>query len=530
EGLPNQSIQSLYQDERGYLWIGTWDGLSRYDGYGFVNYQRDPFNPNSLAANDVKAIAEDTKGNLWIGSQGGLCSHDPQNQHFFQFDPPESVGRSWSVADIARDDSGRMWASKTISPAGIWMRDDTIWQKVSKMRAYCMLWDREQLCLGTGKGLRVMELVEDSLFESAEWRTAFSALAQSRIRCLHRGSEEQIWIGTQTGLYVYEQEQLRRAGDSAFGERNVLCMDDDAQGRLWIGTDTGLYVLDENGKTLAHFTADGSSYSLHDDRITSLLVDRGDNLWVGTYQGGLHKVPLGTKTRFQAYESSYFQSLRLTVFAFAEGANNRLWLGTNQGLYLLDKSSKQIIHHFAQGQSDTMGLSRPVVMSLLELADGRLLIGYGRTIGLDLLDWENRHIRQIVPKGKLGTVRKILPLHEPDQYLVVGTSVRSLDMRQETYQSLSLYDSSLQKSPPSYSWDAWQSPDLTIWIANKRGLIRHDPYSQRHRFPTKNHLSKSAESRSPCCRHDNHRERWTVSESACYMDHVESGPVYWRSR
>ncbi|MEL6845072.1 MAG: two-component regulator propeller domain-containing protein, partial [Bacteroidota bacterium] len=60
EVLPNQSIQSLYQDERGYLWIGTWDGLSRYDGYGFVNYQRDPFNPNSLAANDVKAIAEDT--------------------------------------------------------------------------------------------------------------------------------------------------------------------------------------------------------------------------------------------------------------------------------------------------------------------------------------------------------------------------------------------------------------------------------------------------------------------------------------
>jgi len=87
DGLANNSVQALLQDREGYLWIGTWDGLSRYDGIEFRNYHHQPFDPNSIMSNDIKAIYEDSNGKLWVGMQRGLSRFFKEEERFYNYYP-----------------------------------------------------------------------------------------------------------------------------------------------------------------------------------------------------------------------------------------------------------------------------------------------------------------------------------------------------------------------------------------------------------------------------------------------------------
>lgn len=112
DGLPNNLVQCIYQDKKGWLWIGTSQGLSRFDGYTFVNFLPDPHDSLSLPGNLVRVIKEDSRGNLLIGIEnGGLNIFDREKERFTH---PLSKGsnlqyRNLSVNDIEEDKSGNLW-------------------------------------------------------------------------------------------------------------------------------------------------------------------------------------------------------------------------------------------------------------------------------------------------------------------------------------------------------------------------------------------------------------------------------------
>ncbi|MEM6343104.1 MAG: two-component regulator propeller domain-containing protein [Bacteroidota bacterium] len=484
EGLPNQSIQALYQDQLGYLWIGTWDGLCRYDGYRFQTYQREPLDSTSLAANDVKCILEDGAGRLFIGSQGGLSLYQRQTDDFYQFPVPEGIGRAWNVQAMSLDEKGELWLNKMSSPARLMhLKAKEQWEMFAGQRGKAFMWEKAKLWTAyANQGVKLASPRADSLsFES--W-AVLAPLREKKIQCIFKDKQDRIWLGARGGLYFVAGDSLVEVGDSAFAERSVLCLVQDQQARIWVGTNDGLFLISPSGKQLANDQIESVAInSLQDVVILSLLVDTAGNLWVGTSQAGLYKVNLASRPRFQAYRSSYFQASKLTVFAFAEGADNRLWLGTTNGLYLLDKQTKAVLQHYQKGPADSLGLSQNVIMSLYETAEQKLMIGYGRSPSLDILDWRTQAMQQLGEKAKLGTLRKILPLSYPqDQFLLLGSSVNYWDPLTQTYSSVKLRDTLTQQIVPSYSWDAYQAKDSILWIANKRGLLRLDPRTKELRL------------------------------------------------
>jgi signal transduction histidine kinase/ligand-binding sensor domain-containing protein/DNA-binding NarL/FixJ family response regulator len=112
-GLPNNHVETILQDRRGFMWIGTWEGLSRYDGYRLLTYKHDPSNPGSLSSSAIMALLEDRNGMLWVGTrEGGLNRFDPISQTFTRYQPdpanPKSIGDS-GVNALAEDQAGVLW-------------------------------------------------------------------------------------------------------------------------------------------------------------------------------------------------------------------------------------------------------------------------------------------------------------------------------------------------------------------------------------------------------------------------------------
>lgn len=478
EGLPSQNVQCLYQDYLGYLWVGTWDGLSRYDGYSFHNYQRAAFDSTTLAANDVKSIIEDGEGNLIIGSQGGLSRYNRDKDEFYQFPVPEEIGRAWAINEMSRDEQGRVWISKFLSP-GYFIRLDSASNNVDKMIggwSRSMFWTGNQMWSAEYiKGIRKYLFTGDTLINQPV--NNLSVFDEQRVYSLFQDQQSRMWIGSQRGLHYFEADCLVTIEDSLLSECTVICLAQDHSGRIWAGTNNGLFVLDRNGTVLGHYLPDLiSGDALRDKVILSLLVDTGGNLWVGSYQGGLYKVTLANQPRFQAYRSGHFDVSNLNVFAFAEGADNRLWLGTTKGLYLLDKTTKEVKQHFVSGPADSLGLSQNGIQALHETPDQKLLIGFSRSPSLDILDWPSQKITHCGEKVSRGMIRRILPLDFPaDKYLLVGTYVSYFDLKTLSTETVYLYDTLSHTKLPYYSWDAYQTADSLIWIANKRGLLSVNP-------------------------------------------------------
>src|SRR6185295_19136388 len=114
EGLSNENITAILQDSKGFLWIGTFDGLYKYDAYSFTKYQKDPFDPNSLSQNFIYTIFEDKQGTIWVSTFEGLCKFDRNTEKFTRYKPsPDAKFSNPNISAINEDTDGMMWVGST---------------------------------------------------------------------------------------------------------------------------------------------------------------------------------------------------------------------------------------------------------------------------------------------------------------------------------------------------------------------------------------------------------------------------------
>jgi signal transduction histidine kinase/ligand-binding sensor domain-containing protein len=408
DGLSQNSVMAVLQDRQNYLWIGTQDGLDRYDGYSFTHFKNDPQNPNSLSFNSVIALYEDHQGFLWIGTWGGgLNRYDPATGRFDRFltDPADPASLSHStVTSIAQDQDDRLWVGTLggldlYYPATgkfIHFHPDVEDPASLSSDAISAILPAPDGTLWIGTGAYGMEgngvnHFDPSNGETVRLKANGSCLLSPNVSSLVFDRNGSLWVGhggaglPGGGIDQYDPasgncHHFDIKGAAQFTSGNVTSLRFDRDNRLWAALWGGglLRMEPDQPGWFAEIRHDPNDpESLSSDNISALLQDRSGVLWIGTLDAGLEKLTL-QNLQFRTYKNNPAVSTSLSsnrVSAFAETRDGRIWVGTTEaGLDSFDPLTGQFTH-YRNIPSNPYSLSSNRVMSLYADLDGSLWVG-----------------------------------------------------------------------------------------------------------------------------------------------------------
>ena len=424
DGLAQESVLAMAQDADGFMWFGTQNGLSRFDGYRFVNFRNAVGDPNTLASNWVRVLHVDPQRRLWIGSDGGLARYDAAAQGFQHFLPDEPARRgngNRHVRAIIDDGKGGLWigTGDGLQHFEIASGRFTTWHHVpgdsgslASDDITSLALDRTgRLWIGTAAGV-------DSLGPGRgrfEHHRVGSQERRDTVHALLLDASGALWIGSLGGL-----DRMTLTGPEAgqrryFGPQDgipqawISALYQDAQGQLWVGAhDEGLYRWDaRHARFEAHRQVITDSHSLADNHIAALYRDRVGTFWVGTWYAGVSRVDLGSGGFARIVrERDGAVSADNRVKAIENDGNGKLWLAATTSLQLYDPASSAPNRIWRHEPGNPNSLIDSAVNAVVRDRQGLVWVG-GRT-GITSFDPKSgRFQRQVLASGdpNANTVR-----------------------------------------------------------------------------------------------------------------------------
>ena len=378
------------------MWLGTQEGLNRYDGKSFLIIEAEPDNPAGLPSDWVLALLEDRRGDIWVATQhGGLARWRRETDTFviYRHDPddPGSLAENlvWALLE---DDAGQLWVGTDhsgldrLDPATgrfeHFRHDPDDPGSLADDRVRAVYQDREgEIWVATlGGGLDRLER-ESGTFEHLRHDPEDpTSLGDDEVRSIVQDQDGYLWVGTLDGLYrldpaagTFQRQILDPADPHSPGGNRIRVMMEDRDQRLWIGTDQGLYLRDRGKAGFVHYRHQaGDPTSLGADQLTAMWQDSGGVLWFGTQPGGVSKWDPRTWS-FNTDPAGQSELGSPNVLAFAE-EGRFLWVGTGSGLSRMDRVSGEG-EHFRYDAKDPDSLSDDRVAALLRTRDGTLWVG-----------------------------------------------------------------------------------------------------------------------------------------------------------
>ena len=290
DGLPNNQVESIFQDSRGYLWVSTYGGLSRFDGKSFINYDQSD-GINSLGGT---IYFEDSTGKLWISLQPeGACSFN--GQLFKQYLFPNPAFDFW-VFQLLQDANGK---TRLLMGHGMYELEDTGWMKLNIFPKQPLTHFVESIQLNNGN---ILYNLSDSLvIQNKDGDSYTIARSNSVIKEFYyiTKSAGNIYVSTWNHLWLLNDKKLVLLHDDVLANKNIRVVYKDKIGKLWVGTEgNGFYIF--NGNSFVH-------YDLKHDKIygaSCFCEDNEGNVWVGTEESGLIKVKDSPVTFFYKDDKS----------------------------------------------------------------------------------------------------------------------------------------------------------------------------------------------------------------------------------
>lgn len=499
-------VSCLVQDHLGFMWMGTSNGLFRFDGYELKAYQNNPDKVSSLPDNYVYALYEDSQQRLWVGTEAGLAYFDRDHDDFriirTREGDPGSLSNN-SVISICETEDGDLWVGTKAGLNRIHLREkDLRAEKAGQNDFYTlqrfdftddrsihvMLRDQlGQVWLGTHAGLFQLNAEGKLLkrFDEVQGGTGNSVITS-----LHALAGGKLLMGTSSGLRLFDPLMQRfepvpfdPKGRFDLQTRSIKVITEDNRGQIWVGTSEGdLFQIDPNTKEVLLHQIDGGedALSLISDEILAVYIDRSGLLWVSSYLHGVYQLDLIRISFGVAQHSSKPGSLLSdAVNAIAEDEEGYVWIGTDKGLSLLDKST-ETHRYFQHLETDSTSLSDDAVYSLLRDRKGNMWVG---TLdgGLDFLsaaqiarqnfDFRSYRYDPENPSGLLSD--EVLTLMEDQQGRIwIGTAegLNSLDPEKGTilaYRHISSNTASLSDNTVKA---LFQDRKGVIWIGTEHGL------------------------------------------------------------
>lgn len=580
QGLIQSSVVTIYQDDEGFMWFGTYGGLNRFDGYNFKTFQNNRNNPKSISDNHIRTICQDTTGILWVGTTDGLNRFFTQTNEFIHFKHDTTDTNSIAlntVYKVFKDKDGDVWV-------GTW-----------------------------GEGLELLKRIEGDYADERDAKYKFIHyiyfkdsvnIYKNYISDIAEGQDGSIYASA-FGLYrinkktndikIYQNDPSNKNSLSS-NYVSAVCVDN--EGFVWLGTwEGGLNRLDPETDSIIRFYHDpDDKYSLSHDVIMSLYCDDLGIVWVGTWGGGLNRVvppgvnidphsqlPAEERYRFIRYQHSENDLISIsgnsiysiyedntgTIWAgtdwsgvnkfnknradfghivHQEGVNNtlvnniihalyfdkkgQLWIGTQEGLNLYNPIEEKFTL-FRNEPSNPNSISFDHIRTIVEDQDGNIWIGTLKGLN-KYIPQKHKFNRYFVNKNEPGSTNN-LSLHASDDGTIwIGNYSGGLFKLDPDEGRFVVYDHS-ENDPSSISdnqiWAIEEDKNGTLWLGTgKGGLCKFYPSTEKFIcFKNDPNDSSSLSSNTVWVLYFDHAdELWIGTSSGINKLHqLEDGSVYF---
>jgi signal transduction histidine kinase/ligand-binding sensor domain-containing protein/DNA-binding response OmpR family regulator len=365
DGLSNNKVNTVIQDQTGFLWFGTEDGLNRYDGYKIKVFRNDPSDSNSLSDNSIWSMLEDRQGNIWIGTKSGILNkYDPVLDKFSHWEIHSDLTEENSINALYEDSKENIWIgtykdglfklNPTTDKIDHWSADAKNLNSLSHNYIQAILEDNDSnIIIGTYIGLcKFNPDIPQNGFKRFYYNpNNKNSLSDNLIWGLSQSTiyKNIIWICTSNNLtkfnsknLTFERIKIDNPLHLQYGTTTNSIVEEIINGELflWAGSYSGLIRININSGITKRFVQDDlNAQSLSNNQINKIYKDRSGILWVATEHGISFSSPkstlfnsLGLKNDYVLI-ASFLKNKNIT--AISKSSDNRVWIGTVNGLYLL---------------------------------------------------------------------------------------------------------------------------------------------------------------------------------------------------
>jgi signal transduction histidine kinase/ligand-binding sensor domain-containing protein/DNA-binding response OmpR family regulator len=510
--LSQTTITTILQDQKGFMWFGSTNGLHRFDGFSFKSYQYDPEARNGLQGTTVSCLYQDKAGKLWIGTvENGLNCLDLVTGHFTHYAHQAADAKSLGgdqVMGIAEDAEGFLWIATGASglsrldkargtftrykhqannPGSISSdmigsvyvdRSGTVWAGTS--RAGLNRFDRK-----TGRFIRYENKTanEQSLLHNSAWT-------------IYEDKGGKLWIaGIGGNMHLFDRKtgQFQRFPNTV-NEANVsdglnvaMAISEDPTGRYWVATlNNGLQQFDPlTHRYTPYKHQPDNPASIGDNTINTVYTDRSGVVWVGTYSAGIYKInQLGS--RFQHYQMQSEAAKGLSsnsISGVCESRSGTWWVGTiDGGLNKIDRQTG-IITWYQHQSGNTNSLSSNTVRCVYEDHTGMLWVGTINN-GLNQLDPATGRVKRYQAQTDTTTGLNdniVLCVYEDQAHsLWIGTGSGLTQFDRTTGRFIHYTKLSANAAAGAEFVNCiWEDPTGLLWLGTSNGIKQFNPRTRK---------------------------------------------------
>lgn len=467
QGLSHHSVNAIWQDEFGFIWIGTLDGLNRYDGRHFKVFKPEADNPYSITENNIRQVCGDGDGHLYIRGLSSLSEFDMRTQRFKML--------SDKIKGICVS-SGCLWVSYTDV---ISVYDRAGGQFIEKFRfSDKNMSDVVIDGFAVGKnGLIYTWTVSDGLFVINENGNIIRHLNVENVRSVLEDSKGNVWIATSSDgvrVLMTDGQTLQysyTAGDDEGTFNNVRSVCEDKNGDMWMSTYGGLVKLDTHTGQMTHCRYESEHEAFNVLSITPMFYDRQGTLWFGSFHNGVSYYNPDAE-KYNIYRATPGAEGRLNasiVSAFEEDENGRVFVGTEGGwVNVLDrKTGKFKLLPVSQTSHDML------TKSLLYDKDEKILYVATLFNGIVCIDMSEDAGAVLAESGNTGQIGNVVSMVECGDSLLLGTNhgIRVFDKRTRVISDM---ETGFRSHYHKQVWDIVLDDDEKVWFTTSSDLYCYD--------------------------------------------------------
>jgi signal transduction histidine kinase/ligand-binding sensor domain-containing protein/DNA-binding response OmpR family regulator len=524
-GISSNTITSILQDRKGFMWFGTRNGLNRFDGNSFRIFKQDPNDSTSIGSNSVLSLYEDNDEQLWIGTYKGIYRYDPKEDRFYFFDllpagevryiKADKQQQVWIICDFHLykydpadrslqkfDSSDAQELVLTISGQGDCYTANS-WGQIKKYDARRKQFTSYELPSAQSyTAIQDIYPFNDSLvlfgtmdkvyLFNTHTRSLHDVFAASGIRSviqLHkiiRQSATTWWLGTETGIYIFDLHKgITNLVEKEYGnpysitDNVIYSFCQDKEGGTWVGTFFGgiNYYSQQTNRFQKFFPHNGPD-RLGGNLVHEICRDEKQNIWIGTEDAGLHKLDPKTGRIKQFLPGAGNGSISYQNIHGLVACGNELWIGTYEhGLDVMDLRTEKVIRHYKAGNKEN-DLHSNFIVTLYKTRNNEVLVG----TWTGLLRY-NRATDDFTTIPGFNT--QVQGITEDDQgtiwFCSYGNGVYYYNAANNSSGNLRFDPNNSNSLCNNYVNSLYRDSRGNFWFCTENGLCSYDPHTKQFR-------------------------------------------------